>query len=55
MAERVVVVAVDGSDQADKAFNCKSFCILYIFMWGFIRPFILSNNMDEMFLSVKWR
>lgn len=30
MAERVVVVAVDGSDQADRAFNCKYF--LYTFM-----------------------
>lgn len=29
MAERVVVVAVDGSEQADKAFACKYMFILF--------------------------
>lgn len=43
MAERVVVVAVDGSDQADKAFNCKYFNPPSIY---------LSNNMDEKNVSV---
>lgn len=43
MAERVVVVAVDGSDQADKAFNCKSFCILYIYV-GFYPPIYFEQQ-----------